>query len=224
MARHGALARFVRLLVLAAPVPCLAAPVLAVPVVTVLGDSITAGYGLAANQALPAQLQAALAKHGMMADVRAAGVSGDTAEGGLARVNFSVAPDTTLCVIELGANDYLQSVPPDETKTSLLGIVRALKTRHIKVVLLGGVAPKRTAGSYAHPFDAMFPDIARAEDVVLDPDFLAGVEDHPELKQSDGMHPNAAGAHAMAEKIAPYVIEALRQPPSPALVAPAGTE
>ena len=187
-----------------------AASLAARPVVTVLGDSITAGYGLPADQALPAQLGRALAARGVAVRIRAAGVSGDTAEGGLARVGFSVAPDTTLCVIELGANDYLQSIPPSETKDSLDGIVRALKARHIRVLLLGGIVPARSAGGYGRDFDAMFPAIARAEQVTLDPDFLAGVQDRPELKQPDGMHPNARGAHVMAERIAPYVVEALR--------------
>ncbi len=176
-----------------------------------LGDSITAGYGLPADEALPAQVEKAVAGLGVHIQVRAAGVSGDTAAGGLARVGFSVQPDTQLCIVELGANDYLQSVPPAETRQSLNGIVRALKARHIRVLLLGGLVPGRSAGGYGPAFDAIFPDIARTERVTLDPDFLAGVQDHPSLKQADGLHPNARGAHLMAEKIAPYVVLALKQ-------------
>ncbi len=195
------------LLLAAAP----ARPVHGAPVVTLLGDSITAGYGLASADALPARLQEAVAALGVAVDVRGAGVSGDTTAGGLARVDFSVAPDTTLCVVELGANDYLQSVPADETARNLDAIVRALKTRRIPVLLLGGKVPERSAGPYAAAFNAIFPDIARAEQVPLDPDFLAGVEDRPALKQADGIHPNEAGVRVMAARMAPYVVAALRR-------------
>ncbi len=99
------------------------------PVVTVLGDSITAGLGLPAKDAMPAQLQAALARKGVAATVRAAGVSGDTSGGGLARVGFSVADDTTVCVVALGGNDLLQGVEPAQTKANLRGILTKLKAR-----------------------------------------------------------------------------------------------
>ena len=196
------------LAVLAEAMPSFAAPS-APPVVTVLGDSITAGYGLPAADALPAQLEAALAARGLAATVRGAGVSGDTTQGGLDRVDFSVAPDTSLCVIELGANDYLQSVAPDEMERNLAAIVRSLKARHIPVLLLGGRVPVRSAGDDGPAFDAVFLRVARAQGVPLDPDFLAGIEDKPELKQADGLHPNAAGVKLMAARIAPYVIDAI---------------
>ncbi len=183
-----------------------------VPVVTILGDSITAGYGLRASDALPAQLEAALARHGVPATVRGAGVSGDTTAGGLARVDFSVASDTSVCVIELGANDYLQSVAPDETARNLDALVRSLRARRIRVLLLGGHVPAGSAGDTGPAFDAVFPRVARLDDVPLDPDFLAGVEDEPALKQADGLHPNAAGVAVMADRMAPYVIAALARP------------
>jgi acyl-CoA thioesterase-1 len=201
---------FRRLVFLAAlflPATQAAAP----PIVTLLGDSITAGYGLPAAQALPAQLQQAVAKLGTDITVRPAGVSGDTTAGGLARVDFSVAADTALCVIELGANDYLQSVPPEETERNLDAIVRALKARHIAVLLFGGHVPPRSTGNYAPLFNAIFPHIASAERVPLEPDFLAGVQDRPDLHQPDGLHPNARGVQIMAARIAPYVVAALHQ-------------
>ena len=198
------------LLLLGLASPAAAAPPAAPPpVVTILGDSITAGYGLPAADALPAQLQAALTHSGVRAVVRGAGVSGDTAADGLARVDFSVAPDTRLCIVELGANDYLQSVPPEQTRRSLLAIVQRLKARHIRVLLAGGTVPERTSGAYARAFDAIFPDIAKSEGVALDPDFLAGVQAKPALKQSDGLHPNAAGVRLIVGRLAPYVAKAL---------------
>lgn len=182
----------------------------AAPVVTILGDSITAGYGLPAADALPVQLQAALAQIGVVAKVRGAGVSGDTSAGGLARVDFSVAPDTALCVVALGANDLLQGLDPDQTKANLNAIVKRLQARHIRVVVAGGKAPMHNLGAYGRRFDAMFEAVAAANHAPLAPDLLAGVEDRPEMKQSDGLHPNAAGVKIIAQRLAPVVGRALK--------------
>ncbi len=180
------------------------------PVVTVLGDSITAGLGLPASQALPAQLQAALRRLGSAAVVRGAGVSGDTTRGALARLDFSVQPDTAVCVVELGANDVLQSIPVARTAADLTAIASRLRRRGIKVVLMGGRAPRRSTGGYGREFDAVFPRVARETGAVLAPDALRGVEDTPALKQADGLHPNAQGARLIAERVAPAVLRALR--------------
>jgi acyl-CoA thioesterase-1 len=180
------------------------------PVVTVLGDSITAGYGLPAAQALPAQLEAALAALGVPARVRAAGVSGDTTAGGLARLDFSVQPDTAVCVVVLGGNDLLQGVEPAETRANLDRIVKRLKARRISVVLAGGRAPGRSLGAYGRAFDQVFPAVAATNRIALAPDLLAGISDRPEMKQADGLHPNAAGARLIARRLAPEVARALR--------------
>ena len=191
--------------------PTLAAPRSA-PVITVLGDSITAGLGLPAAAALPAQLQAALARIGVTAVVRGAGVSGDTSAGGLARLDFSVQPDTALCVVELGANDYLQSIPPAETARNLKTIVARLKARKIRMVLCGGEVPGRASGSYGREFNAMFAAVAGSAHIALAADLLKTVLDNPALKQADGLHPNAQGARIMAERLAPVVAKALAAP------------
>jgi acyl-CoA thioesterase-1 len=183
----------------------------AAPVVTVLGDSITAGLGLPAADALPAQLQQALAHLGVSAVVRGAGVSGDTSAGGLARLDFSVQPDTTVCVVELGANDYLQSIDPRDTAANLDRIVARLKARGIAVVLVGGTAPAHSSGAYGQAFDALFPKIAAARHVILGPDLLAGVAGNPKLRQADGLHPNAAGVRIVAARLAPSVARALKR-------------
>ncbi len=135
------------------------------PVVTILGDSITAGYGLRAEDALPAQLQAALARVGVRARVRGAGVSGDTTAGGLARVDFSVQPDTRVCVVALGGNDLLQGLDPQAMKANLERLVRRLQARRIGVVLCGLRAPSSLNAGYAREFNAVFPAVARAEGV-----------------------------------------------------------
>jgi acyl-CoA thioesterase I len=179
------------------------------PVVTILGDSITAGLGLAAADALPAQLQQALARIGVAAIVRGAGVSGDTTAGGLARLDFSVQGDTRVCVVELGANDYLQSVEPRRMQANLTAIVRRLKARGIAVVLAASDAPKTGSGAYGRAFDAVFAKVARAGGAMLAPGLLSGVEDRPGFRQADGLHPNAAGVKIMAARLAPIVARAL---------------
>ena len=179
------------------------------PVVTILGDSITAGLGLAAGDALPAQLQRALAGR-VAAVVRGAGVSGDTTAGGLARLDFSVQPDTRVCVVELGANDYLQSVEPKVMQANLLAIVRRLKARGIAVVLAANNAPRSSSGAYGRAFDAAFPAVAKAGGAILAANLLAGVEDRPGFRQADGLHPNPAGVKIIAARLAPVVARALR--------------
>ena len=196
---------------LLAAAPATAAPPSApTPVVTILGDSITAGLGLPETQAAPAQLQAALKALGVEAVVRGAGVSGDTTAGGLARVDFSVQPDTRVCVVELGANDYLQSVDPKIMQANLVGIVRRLKARHIRVVLTASATPRVGSGAYGRAFDAVFPAVARQEHVALAGDLLVGVEDKIALKQADGLHPNAAGVKIIAARLAAVVTRVLK--------------
>ena len=193
------------------PLIAAAGPALAArtKVVTVLGDSITAGYGLPAAAALPAQLHLALTKLGAANLVRAAGVSGDTTAGGLARVDFSVKKDTDLVVIALGANDLLQGQDPKRTRANLDGIIRKLQARKIAVVLTGIAAPVEIGGGYARDFNAVFPALARAHGVPLYPNLLDGVARTPTLNQPDGIHPNARGAQIIATRLAPTVAKAL---------------
>lgn len=179
-------------------------------IVTILGDSITAGLGLAARDAMPAQLQAALARRGAPVVVRAAGVSGDTTGGGLARVGFSVANDTEVCVVALGGNDLLQGVDPAQTKANLRGVLRKLKARGIGAVLVGVAAPPTIGAAYAREFNAIYPSLAREFGVPLYANILSGVNGDRALLQRDGIHPNAAGAKRIAEALAPIVAKALK--------------
>ena len=188
--------------------PPAAAPEPTDPVVTMLGDSITAGYGLPAADALPAQLEAALAARGKPVRVRAAGVSGDTSADGLSRLDFSVQDDTALCIVALGGNDMLQGVEPAVVKTNLEQIVRRLKARKIPVLLVGMRAPPQY-GRYAAEFDALFGQIAAAEGVDLYPFLLDGVALDERYNQADHIHPNSAGVKLIAAKLAPVVAEKL---------------
>ncbi|CAN5514281.1 arylesterase [soil metagenome] len=183
------------------------------PVVTVLGDSITAGLGLPAQNAMPAQLQAALTRMNVFAKVRAAGVSGGNSGGGLARVNFSVGPETTLCVVALGGNDLLQGIEPRVTKANLRAILQSLRNRKIGVVLVGVGAPPLIGAAYAREFNAVYRDLAREFSAPLYPNILDGVGGRRPLMQGDGIHPNAAGAKIIGEKLAPVVAQALKAQP-----------
>ncbi|MBS0363212.1 MAG: arylesterase [Proteobacteria bacterium] len=195
----------------ALPLPALAAG--KAKVVTILGDSITAGLGLPAAAALPAQLHDALTKLGVANIVRGAGVSGDTAADGAARVDFSVQADTALAIVALGGNDLLQGVDPKTTRANLAKIVQRLKQRHIGVVLCGLKAPAELGAHYARDYDATFGAVAKAEGVTLFPDLLAGVGRNPALNQGDSIHPNAKGVQIIAGKLAPVVARELRKRP-----------
>ena len=187
---------------LAAPATVPAAPLLAADVL-VLGDSITAGFGLAPAESMPAQLQAELARRGKPVRVLAAGVFGDTAEGGLARA--SGLPPTAVAVVALGANDLLEGVAPARTEAALHAVVARLKGGGAHVVLAGGRSPfGRGAG-----FDALFARVAAGEGVALAPDILAGVSPGAGTTQADGLHPNARGAALIAARLAPAVLRAL---------------
>jgi acyl-CoA thioesterase-1 len=196
-------------LVAALALPSLAQAAGRTQVVTILGDSITAGLGLPAAQSLPAQLQIALRRSKPNLVVRGAGVSGDTTAGGLARVGFSVQNDTDLCVVALGGNDLLQGVDPQVTKANLDAIVKKLKARKIKVLVAGLAAPGDLGGAYAKEFGAVFPAVAKANGVAVYPNLLAGVALDQRFNQGDGIHPNAEGVAIVARGLAPAVLRAL---------------
>jgi acyl-CoA thioesterase-1 len=179
-------------------------------IITILGDSITAGYGLPAGDALPAQLQAALTRMGIKVRVRPAGVSGDTSADGLARADFSVKNDTDLCLVFLGANDLLQGIDPKITRANLQAILGKLKARGVPAMLIGLKAPPTIGAGYARDFDALFLAAARASGVRLYPDLLAGVMFQPGLNQGDGIHPNAQGVKIVVARLAPAVAAALK--------------
>ncbi len=178
-------------------------------IVTVLGDSITAGYGLAAREALPARLEKELAKAVPGARVRGAGVSGDTTAGGLARVDFSVQKDTAVCVVALGGNDLLQGLDPKQTRANLDRIIQKLKARGITVVLAGIVVPSALGRSYARDVAALYADLASKHGLALYPNLLAGVAGDRRLNQRDGIHPNAQGVAIIAARLAPVVARVL---------------
>jgi acyl-CoA thioesterase I len=171
----------------------------------VLGDSLTAGYGLPAADAFPTKLEQALRKAGQTVVVANAGESGDTAAMGLARLDRSVPAGTGAVILELGANDMLQGFKPSVTRASLAAILRRLEARKI-VVLLCGVRTQPNLGDEdKRAFAAMFSGLASEHNVLFYPVFDGAFVDQAQLKLSDGLHPNAAGIDAVVADILPRV-------------------
>lgn len=175
--------------------------------IVVLGDSLSAGFGLPADAAFPAKLEHALKAKDIAATVTNAGVSGDTASGGLGRLDWSVPDGTDAVILELGANDALRGIDPKLTKAALDGILSKLGDRRIAVLLAGMQAPRNMGPDYVRAFDAIFPALASTHPVVFYPFFLDGVATDPKLNQGDGMHPNAAGVGVIVARILPQVEE-----------------
>ena len=171
----------------------------------VLGDSLTAGYGLAASEAFPAQLQRALDARGVAVKVANAGLSGDTTVGGLSRLDWSVPDGTDAVILELGANDALRGFDPVTTRKALDGMLRRFQERKIPVLLCGMVAPPNLGAEYGRAFNSIYPDLAAQTGAMLYPFFLAGVAADPKLNQGDGLHPTAAGVAVIVDRILPQV-------------------
>jgi acyl-CoA thioesterase-1 len=175
--------------------------------IVALGDSLTAGLGLAANAAFPVKLEKALKAKGLAVEVTNAGVSGDTASGGLARLDWSVPEGTEAVILELGANDMLTGVDPKITRKALGEIVRRLTERRVAVLLAGMRAAPNLGERYGREFEAIYGDLAAANGLLLYPFFLDGVAADSKLNQRDGIHPSAAGVEIIVARILPKAEE-----------------
>lgn len=176
----------------------------------VLGDSLTAGYGLPAQAAFPPRLQSALAQRGIATEIINAGVSGDTASGGLDRLDWSIPDGTRAVIVELGANDALRGLDPGVTRAALDKILARLKARGMAALLCGMYAPRNYGADYIAKFDAIYPEMAKKYGVPLYPFFLQGVVGDARLNQKDGMHPTAEGVETVVRAILPAVEAWLR--------------
>lgn len=170
-----------------------------------LGDSLTAGYNLPASAAFPTVLEKMLRDKGISVEIANAGVSGDTSQGGLERLDWSVPDGTDGVILELGANDALRGVDPALTETSLDAIVTRLKARGIPVLLAGMYAPRSNGPDYVARFDAIYPKLAEKHGLVLYPFFLDGIAGDRVLNQPDMLHPKAEGVRVVAQRILPTV-------------------
>jgi acyl-CoA thioesterase-1 len=169
------------------------------------GDSLTAGFDLPQQAAFPTVLEQALRRAGYDVSVVNAGVSGNTAAQGLARLDWSLNDGADGVILELGANDMLQGLDPEHTQETLDKIVAALRARHIKVLIAGMLAEPSLGAEYQKAFDEIFPALATKYQVPLYPFFLKGVIGHPNLLLADGLHPNEAGVKTIVAEILPAV-------------------
>ncbi|HHS89365.1 MAG TPA: arylesterase [Rhodobacteraceae bacterium] len=169
------------------------------------GDSLTSGLGIAGTAAFPARLESALKAKGHLVTVVNAGVSGDTATSGKARIDWSVPPDADAVIVELGANDALRGIDPKITETALDALLGRLKARGLPILLVGMKAPPNMGATYEQAFNDIFPRLAQRHSVLFYPFFLDGVAANPGLNQPDGIHPNAAGVAVIVGRILPFV-------------------
>lgn len=175
----------------------------------VLGDSLTAGYGLEQNEAFPVQLEKRLRLAGYDVNVINAGVSGDTTAGALARVEWALADQPEIVIVELGANDALRGLAPTQTYKNLEALILRLRTAGCRVILAGMHAPRNLGPEYYNKFDKIYPDLAKRYNLLFYPFFLEGVATEPKLNQEDGIHPNFAGVQLIVAGIQPFVVTAL---------------
>ena len=181
------------------------------PTVLVLGDSIAAGFGLLSMQAFPALLQEKLEKDGYDVEVENAGVSGDTTAGGLSRLESVLTSHVKILIVALGGNDALRGLSPASTHDNLTKIIQAARGKGIEVMVAGMQAPPNLGEDYKTAFNAAFSQVATESknNITYIPFLLEGVAGNPELNQTDGIHPTAAGAAVIAntiyEKLKPLV-------------------
>ncbi len=187
--------------------------------VVALGDSLTAGYGLAPEEGLVPQLQAWLRAEGADVVVENAGVSGDTTAGGLARLDWALGPEAQALIVTLGGNDMMRGLPPAEARANLDAILTAADARGLPVLLVGMTAPGNFGPEYKAGFDAIYPALAAAHGAALVPDFFDGFRaagavmtdpsSYAVWMQADGIHPDAEGVKLIVAALGPKVLDLL---------------
>ena len=175
------------------------------PLVIFLGDSLSAGYGLPAEQAFPALVERRMKERGTPVRIVNAGVSGDTTSGGLERLDWMLGQKPDVLVVELGANDAFRGQPVARIESNLREIVVRAQRAGVRVLLVGMKVPPNYGPDFARDFDALYPRIAKETRALLMPFLLDGVAGRPELKLDDGIHPNVEGQKIVAENFLPYL-------------------
>lgn len=175
--------------------------------ILIFGDSITAGYGLEQEQAFPAFIQQKIDSLGMNHSVVNAGLSGETSAGGLRRIDWVLQQDVDVFILELGGNDGLRGIDPENTKQNLQGIMDKVSEKYpsAEIILTGMEAPPNMGEQYTNRFRTVFEELAEENDVIFMPFILESVAGDPELNQGDGIHPTEEGHRLIAENLWEYL-------------------
>lgn len=168
------------------------------PVIVAFGDSLTAGV---AGRSYPENLQDLIDQNGYRYRVDNQGVSGDTTTDGLARIDNVIAEHPALVILEFGGNDGLRGIPVESTKKNLEEMIGRLKLASLPLVLLGITLPPNYGPDYVKPFTDMFPELAKEHHLKFMPFLLINVYRHPEMMQTDGIHPNGKGNEVVARDV-----------------------
>jgi acyl-CoA thioesterase-1 len=182
--------------------------------IAALGDSLTQGYGLPADQGFVPQLDGWLKSQDADVLLINAGVSGDTTAGGLSRIDWTLTPDVNALIVALGGNDLLRGIDPAVSRENLAGILEIASTRGLPVLLVGMDAPSNYGAEYEAAFDAMYGELADRFGALLYPNFLGALAARNDtadtlrrFMQADGIHPNAKGVALIVDDIGPRVLE-----------------
>lgn len=178
--------------------------------IVAVGDSLTEGLGVQEEFAYPALLEKRLRQQGFPYQVINAGISGETSSGTLSRLNWVLTLKPDIVILVIGANDGLRGIDPGLIKSNIREILKSLKEKNVTVVLGGMQIVQNLGQDYTTAFAEIYPELARSEDVIFIPFFLAGVAADPGLNQADGIHPTADGYQVIVDNIMPYVIEAIK--------------
>ena len=172
------------------------------------GDSLTAGYGLSTEEAFPALLEKEFKTKKIDCTVINGGLSGETSAGGLSRIDWMLRQPIDVFVLELGANDGLRGLPPEQTEKNLQAIIDKVKRKNptVKIVLAGMMVPPNMGKDYSDKFKTIYPALAKKNQAVLIPFLLEGVAGIEKLNQADGIHPTAEGHKLVAKHIGKYIL------------------
>ena len=179
--------------------------------IVAIGDSLVAGYGLDVEYGFTAQLERALQQKGHAVKIHNAGVSGDTTDGGLARVDWVLSEPASAVILFLGYNDAFRVIPVELVRSNLAQTIEKIQSRNLPILLAGAKAPRNLGAQYYDEFDAIYPDLANRFGVLLYPFFLEGIATEPAFNQEDGIHPNAAGVAVIVEQMLPFVEQLIDQ-------------
>jgi acyl-CoA thioesterase-1 len=178
-------------------------------IIMAIGDSLTEGFGIDESLSYPALLERKLFAEGFRYQVINAGISGETSSGALSRIKWALTTKPDIVILVTGANDGLRGIDPGLVKSNITQMIQMLKDRDV-IVVLGGMQMVQNLGqNYTDAFSEIYPQIAREQEIIYIPFFLAGTAGAPELNQADGIHPTAEGYQIIVNNIYPYVLEAI---------------